>query len=310
VFVEDQLVGRTGYRQMVALADLQETPEVHQAIPTLVARRLLRIEEDRHGVARVELTHDVLTPIAVTRRNRRVVEEETARALKEQRAARRRMLVGTLAILLTLAIGGMGVAIWQWLAAEEARALAERDRQLALEAAQSAQRTAEAALQTYDTLKYGSSAAAPAAARQLQELQYRAQTELAVSSRIGTAANAAAAPVQSAAPAPLTARAYIQVRSAPEAERAKQTLIPQLRKAGFAVPAPEVLATGPSSTEVRYFRPEEKAGAERIVSTLRQAGIANVQAKYVGGYETSQRIRQNHYEIWLAPAISPEIPSR
>ena len=306
VFVEDQLVGRTGYRQMVALADLQETPEIHQAIPTLVARRLLRIEEDRHGVARVELTHDVLTPIAVTRRNRRVVEEETARALKEQRAARRRILLGTLAILLILAIGGMGVAIWQWLDAEGARALAEQRYKLALEAAQSAQQTAQAALQTYDTLKQGSSAAAPAAAQQLQQLQYRAQTELAVSNRIGAAVNATATAVQSATPAPSTARAYLQVRSQLEAERAKQTLIPQLRNAGFTVPAPQVLTTGPSLTEVRYFRPQEKEGAERLVSTLREAGIPNVQVKYVGGYENSQRIRQNHFEVWLAPASVPE----
>jgi hypothetical protein len=246
-----------------------------------------------------------------------VVEEETARAVKEQRAARRRMLLGTLGILMILAIGGMGVAIWQWLDAEEARAnaekartLAEEQRRLALEAAQSARQTAQAALQTYDTLKQGSSAAAPAAAQQLQQLQYRAQTELAVSNRMGAAASAQAPGVPSSTSAPLTPRAYIQVRSQLEAERAKQTLIPQLRNAGFTVPAPQILTTGPSSTEVRYFRPQENEGAERIVATMREAGIPNVQAKYVGGYENSQRIRQNHFEVWLAPAGSPETTSR
>jgi cytoskeletal protein RodZ len=320
VFVEDQLVGRTGYRQMIALADLQETPEVRQAIPTLVARRLLRIEEDRHGVARVELTHDVLTPIAVTHRNRRVVEEETARALQKQRAARRRRVVVMLAMLLVLAVGGMGVAIWQWSIATGALNLAEqrldevnKARELAqrrLESVQAAQQAAEAALKAYDTLKRASPASTPAAAQEVQQLQYQAQTELAVSNRIGAAANAPATPVQSATPAPLAPRAYIQVRSQSDAERAKQTLIPQLRKAGFTVPAPEVLATGPSLTEVRYFRPQEKDGAERIVSTLREAGIPNAQVKYVGGYENSQRIRQNHFEVWLAPANSPETPSR
>ena len=317
VFVENQLVGRTGYRQMVALADLQETPEVHQAIPTLVARRLLRIEEDRHGVARVELIHDVLTPIAVTRRNRRVVEEETARALKEQRAARRRILVGTLAILLILTIGGMGVAIWQWNIATKALTLAQERlvevhranvvAQRRLESAQAAQQAVLAALKANDRLKQANPAATAAAAQEVQQLQYEAQTELAVSNRIGAAANA---PVQSATPAPLTPRAYIQVRSEIEAERAKRTLIPQLRNAGFTVPAPEVLATGPSSTEVRYFRPQEKGGAERLVATLHEAGIPNVQVKYVKGFENSQRIRQNHFEVWLVPASSPETTSR
>ncbi|HEY7556365.1 MAG TPA: hypothetical protein VIH18_16305 [Candidatus Binatia bacterium] len=323
VFVEDQLVGRTGYRQMIALADIQETPEVHQAIPTLVARRLLRIEEDRHGVARVELTHDVLTPIAVSHRNRRVVEEETARALQEQRAARRRRVVGMLTMLLVVAVGGMGVAIWQWSIATDALNLAQqrldevnKARELAqrrLESAEAAQQAAEAALKAYDTLKRASPADTPAAAQEVQQLQYRAQTELAVSNRIGAAANAPAPPVQSAqsaAPAPLTPRTYVQVRSQLEAERANQYLIPQLRKAGFTVPAPEVLATGPSLTEVRYFRPLEKEGAERIVSTLREAGIPNAQVKFVRGYENSQRIRQNHFEVWLAPGNIPETPSR
>ena len=91
------------------------------------------------------------------------------------------------------------------------------------------------------------------------------------------------------------------MRSEQEAERAKLALIPQLQKAGFIVPTPEVLQTGPRWTEVRYFRSEEAGGAEQIVRILRDAQIPNVQAKYVAGYENSQRIRRNHFEVWLAP---------
>jgi hypothetical protein len=305
VFVEDQLVGRRGYRQTVALADLQELSEVRQAIPNLVARRLLRIEEDRHGVARVELTHDVLTPIAVEHRNRRLVEEEAARAFKEQQAARRRVLVGMLAILLLLALGGLSAAVWKWRVAtaaldETRRARLETQKQL--ESAQAAQRAAETALKAIDAFSYASREGKSGAAQEVQQLQYRAQSDLAASNRIASATVSSSPAPAGSVPAPVqTPRAYIQVRSEQEAERAKLALIPQLQKAGFIVPTPEVLQTGPRWTEVRYFRPEEAAGAEQIVRILRDTEIPNVQAKYVAGYENSQRIRRNHFEVWLAP---------
>lgn len=315
VFVEDQLVGRTGYRQMVALADLRDTPDVQQAIPVLVARRLLRIEEDRHGVARVELTHDVLTPIAVERRTRRLVQAEAERAFREQRAARRRQLVALLAMLLVLAVGGLGVAIWQ--RAQATRALQEarvanalanqrllelrEEQEVAERQRQSAEAAQEAAGTALQALERASQSPTPAMAQEVQQLQYRAQSELAVSNRIGAAVTGPAT-VDSAATSPaLTPRVYVQVRSQREAERARRTLSPMLERAGFVVPSPEILPTGPSSTEVRYFRPQEREGAEKIVRLLRQAGIPNAQVKYVAGYEASKRIRQNHYELWLAP---------
>jgi hypothetical protein len=80
--------------------------------------------------------------------------------------------------------------------------------------------------------------------------------------------------------------------------------IPILQQEGFIVPTPEILTQGPkATTEVRYFRSDEKAGAEQIVTALSTVGISNVQAKYVSGYEDSKRIRPRHYEVWLAPPV-------
>jgi hypothetical protein len=282
VFVEDQLVGKTGYRQRVALEDLQDVADVHMAIQTLVTRRLLRVEEDRYGVARAELTHDVLTPIAVASRNGRLVAEKAAQAWEEHRATRRRLLVGWLAILLMIAIGGLGVAVWKWREATQALRQAESATQYARDTAkQAAESLAKASTEVSDP-------------HQAQQLRYQSQTELAGSNRIDPTAS----PNVTQGPAP---RVYVQVRSDSEADRAKHTLTPILQQEGFIVPKPEVLATGPAATEVRYFRPEEREGAERLIAALRKIGISDVQAKYVLGYEDSKRIRPGHYEVWLAP---------
>jgi Novel STAND NTPase 1 len=328
VFVEDELVGRTGFRQMVALDDLAGQPQTESAVQALVARRLLRIEEDRQGVARVELTHDVLTPIAVLHRNRRLLEEQGARALREQRAARRRQLVFAMAILLIVAIGGMAVAAWQWQkhravaadlakalkTAEDARRAAEQSRLLAeqrLEAKQAADYAAKAALESVDSWKQAQATGSQAARQQGQRLQDVAQTALAASSRIGRTppaaiqgrpSNAAPAPGPTqVAPNPTVVAAparivYIQVRDQHDADDVSGAVVSALRKAGFVVPQPEILATGPTATEVRFFRPEDKAAAQQIAELLRQAGLAGT-IKEVAGYPT--KLGEPHIEIWF-----------
>jgi hypothetical protein len=160
VFVEDKLVGRSGYRQMVALDDLRESPGLAGAVQTLVQRRLLRIEDDRLGVPRVELSHDILTPLVVSARNQRFLQDEAARVLAERRAARRRQFQTAIAVLLVLAIGGQAVALWQWRQAMAARgqeAVARTDLESALADAKlrlaAAEKSQQAAQTAQDALK-------------------------------------------------------------------------------------------------------------------------------------------------------------
>src|SRR5207247_8965008 len=70
-FVEDKLLTKSGVRDNLALETALEEPGVTRPlIDTLVSRRLLRIE-DRMGVQRVELTHDVLAEVIRAARDAR-----------------------------------------------------------------------------------------------------------------------------------------------------------------------------------------------------------------------------------------------
>jgi WD40 repeat protein len=82
VFVEDELVTDSGFRENIAVERARKTLAQRgapaDAIDQLVQSRLLRVE-DRFGVPRVELTHDVLTSVVcASRATRRVREEKEA----------------------------------------------------------------------------------------------------------------------------------------------------------------------------------------------------------------------------------------
>ena len=111
-FVEDRLLSESGYRQAVTLdtaeAELGRGGLVKEAasnaIADLVERRLLVVEE-RGGVRRVELTHDVLTTIAsVSRANRREREAGARLAARQQERLRRQRRIA-LAVVAALLLG-------------------------------------------------------------------------------------------------------------------------------------------------------------------------------------------------------------
>ncbi|MGA8031323.1 MAG: hypothetical protein WCB48_02930, partial [Casimicrobiaceae bacterium] len=87
-YIEDELLTESGYRESIAeesvrkaFAGIGAKPD---ALPTLVDRRLLRIEE-RLDVRRVELTHDVLC--SVVRASRDLRHEREARDEAERKLA-------------------------------------------------------------------------------------------------------------------------------------------------------------------------------------------------------------------------------
>ncbi len=109
-FVEDRLLSDAGYRQTVTL-DTAEAELARAGIPLdksvevitdLVGRRLLVVEE-RGGIRRIELTHDVLTPVALASRTARREREEAERIASEQRQRlrkQRRIILSVAALLL------------------------------------------------------------------------------------------------------------------------------------------------------------------------------------------------------------------
>ena len=105
-FVEDHLLTKSGFRDNLALETALESPGVTRAlVDTLVSRRLLRIE-DRLGVQRVELTHDVLAEVIRASRDARQQRAELAESA--QRARRQRWAIGGLAAaVVVLCIGAV-----------------------------------------------------------------------------------------------------------------------------------------------------------------------------------------------------------
>jgi WD40 repeat protein len=141
MFIEERLLTTSGFRNSVALEDALVVPGVTpDALDELTDRRLLRIEE-RSGLPRIELTHDVLTGVIRASRDRRREREtrekaETAwrEAEEREKAARRELRrqhrIGLLlAGLLTVVLG---LAAWAWVATANARkALSVSDEQKA-----------------------------------------------------------------------------------------------------------------------------------------------------------------------------------
>ncbi len=141
--VEDLLLTESGYRESVGEERVRKALAAADApadaLPILVNRRLLRIEE-RLDMRRVELTHDVLCSVVLASRNarqEREAREAAEQALAQQRereAATRRALVrarqiaGVCAVLMLVAVAG---AVFGWVNLERARtaeALAQKSR--------------------------------------------------------------------------------------------------------------------------------------------------------------------------------------
>lgn len=160
-FIEDKLLTLSGYRDSVALENILSSPGItRSAIDLLMDRRLIRIEE-RAGIQRLELTHDLLTRVILASRNRRHLLESEQRQAKEitakqkqeklkeraRHARRYRWLSVTLAMLCLLALFAFYSAGVQTKRAERQREEAELARHEALEISHRAQQAEEVANQ-------------------------------------------------------------------------------------------------------------------------------------------------------------------
>lgn len=88
-FVEEELLTESGFRDSAAIDDALKRPGVTEAaIRDLVEKRVVRLEE-RFGVLRIELTHDILTPVVRRDRDERQ-ERLRAQAERERERVRQR----------------------------------------------------------------------------------------------------------------------------------------------------------------------------------------------------------------------------
>jgi tetratricopeptide (TPR) repeat protein len=127
-FVEDRLLSEAGYRQAVTL-DTAEAELARSGLPNdqgaraiagLVERRLLTVEE-RGAVRRVELTHDVLAPVASASRLRRRERETAAEVSRRQQQRLRRQRRIALVVVLVLVAGCAALLTYAWRARQQLR---------------------------------------------------------------------------------------------------------------------------------------------------------------------------------------------
>ncbi len=137
-FVEDRLLTPAGFRDSCALDNALAEPGVSEtAIQTLVDRRILRREE-RGGLVRIELIHDVLALVAKESRDTRHEASalESARQLLAKHRRRQRIALAWAVVLIACLVGV------SWLAL-----MASRGKKEAVSAQHQADQQARVALQ-------------------------------------------------------------------------------------------------------------------------------------------------------------------
>ncbi len=153
-YVEDRMVTIGGHRNPVAREDAlselaaQGVANPSEAIDQLIQGRLLSSEE-RGGVQRLEITHDVLAPLVVHSRDQRRVRERVEKAEREQEESRRQRgrlqrITGAMIALTLLAFVGTAFAIYSRYQANSHQRQ-KRIAELALFAAEEARKVAEIA---------------------------------------------------------------------------------------------------------------------------------------------------------------------
>lgn len=97
----------------------------------------------------------------------------------------------------------------------------------------------------------------------------------------------------------LPSRVYIHIPSEQQRNGAKQ-IQAKLEEQALTVPGIQRVNVAPSSTELRFFKTNERGEAERIVGILKSAGVDARISDLSDRFNESSAIRQNHFELWFA----------
>ena len=143
--------------------------------------------------------------------------------------------------------------------------------------------------------------AARATAEQAEKVAEVSELEL---QRVQSALVQRNQPVATAFPqpgVPTKPRIYIQVRAREEIQRVA-AVKSALARNGFEVLKEQVLDTGPTVSELRYFRADARPFAEQAIDIMRTAGMGGIRLKQVRGVDDAAGTARSHLELWLAPA--------
>lgn len=135
--------------------------------------------------------------------------------------------------------------------------------------------------------------------RLVAEVQQESKTALekeALQARIEEL-EAALNPRPSKAAVSLPSRVYLHVRNTEQKEKAA-AIASMLTRGGFSVPGIQVLSVGPKTSELRYFRKREEDYAKAALDLIKDQ--VDIKLTYIPGYESSNQIRNRHFEIWFS----------
>ena len=218
-----------------------------------------------------------------TQREREAALQREAQAARElarrERRARIKVTYGLGIALLLLVING----VLFWNASRKQEALARRAEDMAqLAAAQ--RRSAQELAQTAEAQK--------AENDKLRE-QYEYLNRLFVKQ-----VQQAVAP-QSHLPSTQLVTVYIHISNEEQRPRA-EAIQQELAKLGIKAPGVERVPARLQSTQVRYFRPADRLGAQEIKRLLSEyLAVGEIETPLIKGFETKVPGRQ--YEIWFGP---------
>ncbi|MFA6283386.1 MAG: hypothetical protein WCT30_05845 [Desulfurivibrionaceae bacterium] len=99
----------------------------------------------------------------------------------------------------------------------------------------------------------------------------------------------------------LPARIYFHIQNESQRENAGSIAKKIATDPNVVVPGIQRVEQAPIANEIRYFKLAEAVEAQGFSKSLQGLGI-DATAKYIPGYESSQKLRPRHYELWLSSA--------
>lgn len=97
----------------------------------------------------------------------------------------------------------------------------------------------------------------------------------------------------------LPARIYFHIQNESQREKAGSIARQVSVDPNIVVPGVQRVDQAPAANEIRYFKLAEAIEAQGFAKSLRGFGI-DAATKYIPGYESTQKLRPRHYELWLS----------
>lgn len=99
----------------------------------------------------------------------------------------------------------------------------------------------------------------------------------------------------------LPARIYFHIQNENQREKAWNIARQITTDPNIVVSGVQHVDKAPSVNEIRYFKKAEAVEAQELAKSLQVIGV-DATAKYIPGYESSQKLRPRHFELWLSAA--------